>query len=88
LVSSGALEAMCREVLDGFGDANAGEWIEDRPKAFHLRRRLSASEQKRVGEAVDCRGTDEAIMRLEKIRHILPPQGIALALAELSERVS
>jgi hypothetical protein len=85
VIDSRILEGMCREILDGFGDANAGEWTDDRPRAFHLRRRLSAIEQQRVGAAVDCRCTLEASERFEKIRHLLPPAAIQLAAMELSE---
>jgi hypothetical protein len=56
-------EEVARDVLGGFGDATLGEWTEDRRTAFHLRRRLSAYEQKRVGDAADLRGTEEARKR-------------------------
>ena len=85
IVNARLLEEMCREVLDGFGDAALGEWTEDRPKAFHLRRRLSTEEEKRVGPAVDCRGGDEATLRFEKMKRILPPQMWTIAMEELSE---
>lgn len=50
--------------LQGVGDPAAGEWQEFTGVAYHLRRRLTASEQARgVGEACDLRGTPEARRR-------------------------
>ena len=74
---------MAYEMLDGFGDASLGEWTEDRPKAFHLRRRLNAQEEKRVGPAVDCRTTEEGQQRYEAIKNILPPQTLYLVREEV-----
>ena len=76
---------MCLEILEGFGDASAGEWTEDRPRAFHLRRRLSEKEQERVGQALDCRNTEEGIVRFERIANLLPPPAVFLAREELKE---
>jgi hypothetical protein len=72
-------------MLEGFGDKESGEWTEDRPKAFHLRRRLSATEQERIGQAVDCRGTDEGRSRFEAIVAELPIPALLLADQELRE---
>lgn len=74
---------MAREILEGFGDNVLGEWTESRPIAFHLRRRLSMDEQQRVGEAIDCRNTDEGLQRLKKVETHIPPQAMQLALEEL-----
>jgi hypothetical protein len=74
---------MARELLDGFGDAALGEWTEDRPKAFHLRRRLSAEEEKRVGQAIDCRSTVEAQERYDAIKRFLPSQALYLVVEEV-----
>jgi hypothetical protein len=74
---------MAYEMLDGFGDGTLGEWTEDRPKAFHLRRRLNAQEEKRVGPAVDCRTTKEGQERYEAIKGILPPQTLYLVREEV-----
>jgi hypothetical protein len=86
MVSSSILEAMAREILDGFGDAKAGEWIEDRARAFHIRRRLTAKEQELVGEAVDCRTTAEGLARFKKIANALPAEALALAEYEIPAR--
>jgi len=77
------LRGMAFEMLEEFGDAGLGEWYEDRPKAFHLRRRLSADEAKRVGDAVDCRGTREGMDRFRAIEGMLHPAAIQLAKEEL-----
>ena len=58
-------------VLRGVGDAHLGEWSEW-GNAFHLRRRLSAKEQERVGVLRDVRGTPEAKARLDAVRQWLP----------------
>ena len=39
--------------------------------AFHVRRRLSDSEQRPVGPAVDIRGSDEARMRAARLGPLL-----------------
>lgn len=78
------LEAMAREILEGFGDPVAGEWvIKDKPRVFHLQRRLTPLEQSRVGEAVDYRMTDEGKKRFDEAAKVLPPQTILFAYKEL-----
>jgi hypothetical protein len=76
---------MAREILDGFGDANLGEWTENREKAFHLRRRLTEKEKEGIGEAVAC-GVEEGVSRLKLIADFMPNEGLLLARAELAER--
>lgn len=73
---------MCREVLEGWGDASLGEWTEE-GGAFHLRRRLSAEEELRVGAAIDLRDGDEGMNRLKKIAAFLPMQAVMFAKEEL-----
>ena len=63
---------MAYETLEGFGDSNLGEWTEDRPKAFHVRRRLTPVEQKRVGDAIDIRKTEEELNRMKTLLRDLP----------------
>lgn len=60
-----------------------GEWTEDRPRAFHLRRRLSWDEEMRVGPALDCRNGDEGAKRLKAIAAFLPMPAIAMAQEEI-----
>jgi hypothetical protein len=66
--------ALC--VLDGLGDQQAGQWTERGVKAFHLRRRLSASEQKLAGNLaeLDIRGSAEYGVRRAAMQRFLPPQ--------------
>ena len=66
------LEHWAHWALHGVGDAAAGEWIDPRPQAVHLRRRLSIEEAANVGPVVDIRGTPEAQRRLHGLRHLLP----------------
>lgn len=57
--------------LQGVGDPTLGEWREWSGRAFHLRRRLSAREQRSVGQAVDVRGTPEAVRRAQALGDLL-----------------
>lgn len=71
------LEREAERQLLGVGDATLGEWREVGNKAFHIRRRLSEREQRRVGPAVDIRRSDEARMRAGRVAHLLrlaPPE--------------
>lgn len=64
---------MAHKALDGVGDASLGEWVEDRGRYTHLRRRLSTDEQKITGEAVDIRADQaEVDRRLSPVRRFLP----------------
>jgi hypothetical protein len=48
--------------------------------AFHIRRRLSAAEQKRVGDVLDIRRTPEAAQRAARLGPMLgfaPPEILA-----------
>jgi len=74
---------LCREILQGFGDVSLGEWIEDRPIAFHIRRRLAVDEAKDIGEPIDFRGTEEGPKRLKEIAAFLPVYAIEMANDEL-----
>lgn len=49
--------------LSGLGDPTLGEWREWTGAAFHIRRRLTPTEQLRVGPVVDIRRTPEAHRR-------------------------
>lgn len=55
---------LAAKALAGVGDQELGQWIHDRPRAFHLRRRLSEREELRTGPVVDLRKTDEGRQRL------------------------
>ena len=58
-------------MLRRVGDADLGEWIERREESglrvVHLRRRVSAKEEKITGPAVDVRGTPEMYRRLNVV---------------------
>lgn len=52
--------------LEGVGDESLGQWEEGGRSAFHIRRRLSLSEQIEAGLSMrDIRGTAEAVRRVE-----------------------
>lgn len=65
------LEAECRRQIAGVGDPSLGEWPEWTGRAFHLRRRLSAREQREVGPVVDVRRTPDARRRAERLGPLL-----------------
>lgn len=75
-------ETVASEVLDGIGDAARGEWREFGPRAFHLRRRLSMTEERGIGPAIDIRGTREARVRVERLRGQVPELVDAWAASE------
>jgi hypothetical protein len=60
------------KALDGVGDADLGEWFEMGDKAFHVRRRLTETEARKVGPVIDVRGTPEADRRLVFVRRLIP----------------
>jgi hypothetical protein len=75
------LEREALRQLEGVGDASLGEWREPGEKAFHVRRRLSAAEQKRTGLTVaDIRRTPEAAERAAMLGGrlaLVPPEVLA-----------
>lgn len=83
LIADSILSEMAFEMLKGYGDESAGQWIESRPKAFHLRRRLTLEEQNRTGRECDLRGTEEGEKRFETMKQILPQQLLMMAIEEL-----
>jgi hypothetical protein len=77
VLTTGELLQLALHVLKGVGDVSAGEWGELGDVAYHLRRRLSAFEAKRIGPVIDCRRTDEGLRRLELARRWLRDPAIA-----------
>ena len=73
---------MAREILEGYGDSNLGEWTE-RGTAFHLRRRLSLTEERHIGPAIDLRDTEEAVERLAVANGWLPREMLDFACIEI-----
>jgi hypothetical protein len=65
--------------IKGAGDARLGEWEEYTGFAFHVRRRLSAREQRSVGEVVDIRGTTEEVRRLAIVERWLSAREVVHA---------
>lgn len=59
------------------------EWHEWTGRAYHIRRRLTPFEQTLIGEAVDCRGTDEAAKRFEACRLVIPAIALKIAKEEM-----
>lgn len=69
--------------LDGVGIVTK-QWEDDRPAAYHVRRRLTPHEQLLVGDVCDLRGLPEALTRFEAMRHVLPAFGLTLAQEEIA----
>ena len=73
--SERALRLVACAVLDGAGDAAAGEWCErGAADVVHLRRRLSRAEQALVGPALDVRGTEDGALRAAAAAPFVPPE--------------
>jgi len=69
------LEREALHQLAGVGDPDLGEWREWTGRAFHIRRRLSATEAERTGPVADIRRTPEARQRaglLATMLHLVP----------------
>lgn len=69
-----------------YGRDRAGEWEEWTGYAYHVRRRLTPTEQRDIGEAIDIRGTAEAHRRLARVLEYAQrsPQGLAVLTMEAS----
>lgn len=74
---------MAKNVLHGVGDATRGEWREQGDIAWHLRRRLSETEEAQVGPVVDVRTTWEGTKRRQAVRRYLPVAMQRLPLEQL-----
>lgn len=71
-VSEQSLRTYALEALSGVGDTNKGQWEEWSGVAYHIKRRLSQTEQNQVGEAKDIRKTLEAETRRKAVLQFLP----------------
>lgn len=78
-------EQIARRELRGVGDATRGEWVERGETALHLRRRLSAREERPDVLVCDIRHTDEHEQRVRRIQPQLPATLARLTVAELLE---
>lgn len=66
------LRTQALAALAGVGDASLGEWEEWTGRAYHVRRRLSASESSVVGPVIDVRGLPEGLRRVANMTPYLP----------------
>jgi hypothetical protein len=62
------------DALKGVGDRECAQWEDWSGYAYHVKRRLTPEEQEYVGEALDIRGTEEAIKRHAAVMRFLPPE--------------
>ncbi len=76
---------IARRYLAGVGDM-AHEFHEWTGYAFHVRRRLNADEIATIGDAVDCRGTEEGQRRLDAVKDVLPAEALQMAALELRDK--
>lgn len=70
------------EALKGVGMIDV-QWEQDRPGAYHVRRRVTAEEMLIVGDVADLRGTAEGIARYEAALPFLPAPAIGIAREEI-----
>jgi len=60
------------DALQGVGNKALGEWHEWTGTYYHIRRRLTKDEQRKVGDPLDVRATEEGIKRAEAVQRFLP----------------
>lgn len=79
----GVRRRLALEALHGVG-VRGLQWEHDRPRAYHIRRRLTPEEQLMVGDVKDLRGTEEGATRLIEARLCgLPAAAEEMAFREL-----
>lgn len=68
------LRELALSALQGVGDDALGHWDEEGVNTYHVRRRLTAAEQRFAGidQVIDVRGTPDAERRIAAIRRYLP----------------
>ena len=59
------------------------EWPEFTGRAYHLRRRVTLKEQAVTGDALDLRGTSEAMRRWHLAKLELPSAALDIAVEEI-----
>ncbi len=67
------LQRAALDAMQGVGNRSLGEWTEWTGMYYHVRRRLTRDEQKKVGNMLDVRNTEEGIKRAEAVQRFLPP---------------
>jgi hypothetical protein len=72
------------QALKGVG-LEAVQWEEDRPMAYHIRRRLTDAESVLVGGVCDLRGSAEGWKRFERIKPLVPEIVHRMAIEELQQ---
>jgi hypothetical protein len=74
---------MAFRALAGVGDPACGEWEEWTGYSFHLRRRLTPTEDRIVGPVVDVRGTPDGRRRCARMERYVPVvPGLAVSWRE------
>jgi hypothetical protein len=79
------LKRKALEALQGVGNSSLGEWHEWAGRAYHIRRRLNASEELIIGQPIDLRQTDEAMRRFNAMMPFHNDMIRKLALTEINE---
>lgn len=70
--------------LAGVGSLLDGRQFEEwTGYAYHVRRRLTHEEQQQIGDALDCRGTDEGRRRFQAVQLTIPAVAVEMAYMEI-----
>lgn len=83
-LASAVIRRLALQALRGVG-LEARQWEDDRPGAYHVRRRLTETEQLLTGDVCDLRGKSEGWERFERIKTAVPPMVHQLAMEELRQ---
>lgn len=82
-LASAVRRRLALQALRGVG-LEVLQWEDDRPTAYHIRRRLTETEQLLTGDVCDLRGKAEGLERFERIKTAIPLMMQQFALEELS----
>lgn len=83
-----SLGRLAMRALHGVGSRERGEWHDWTGTAYHVRRRLNAKEQAKVGDVLDVRGKPEAMERFAAIQSLLPQRAVEIAMEEIAGETS
>lgn len=83
MLGSKILRQYALDALRDVGDEVSGQWEEYTGKTFHIRRRLTLEEQSSIGEAIDIRGTREAMNRINAVCIVVPFLPEEMVMAEM-----
>src|SRR6266478_2209155 len=81
-LASSVRRRLALQALKGVG-LESMQWEDDRPMAYHVRRRLTEAEAVLTGPVCDLRGKEEGVERFERIRNLLPAAVRQFAKEEL-----